>query len=358
MIVSGYMIWSMLFAPGHLVGPALPTSSLQVYRADLLGPIVPTFGQLVVPTSLVATAAHFVDGNLSENSSYMSISLMVLIGIFVVRWRRNSIILASTLLAAAAFVLSLGSRLVVDGHLTNIPMPEGLLTHVPLLDGVTPVRFSFVVSLFAAIVIAVGVDQFFRVGATNGSRHSSRVVFEVSVVTMLVASAVLLLPQLPFATKAPSWPAGIESTLDVIPSGTVVLTYPFTIAGYTEAMSWQAADGMRFRLIGGYATIQGGANFGVQHPPLLQPPIVQEYLVTAQYGASFFYPAPNVGVTPRKALCRFDTNYDVGAVVFWNTGAHSARVRLLFLNAFGAPVRTTHDGKVLVWVFGSKMCRS
>ena len=111
-------------------------------------------------------------------------------------------------------------------------------------------------------------------------------------VVAFVAAAALVLPRAPFTTPVPQWSADTEATLDVIPPGSVVLTYPFTVPHWTEAMVWQAADGMRFRLMGGYATVQGGGNAGIQNPPLLAPPFVQEYFLAAQDGASSYYPAP------------------------------------------------------------------
>ena len=36
-VMTGYMIWSLVFAPGHLVGTIQAVPTLQQYRADLLG---------------------------------------------------------------------------------------------------------------------------------------------------------------------------------------------------------------------------------------------------------------------------------------------------------------------------------
>lgn len=357
-VITGYMIWSLLFAPGHLVGTVLPTSGLQIYRADLLGPIVPTINQLILPTSFVATAAHYVAGNFSENGSYLGISAVILIGYFGFKWRREPVIVISALLASVAFVLSLGSRLTINGHVTNIPLPETLFTRIPLLDNIVPVRFSFVVCLFAMITLAVGGDRFMKELSSRAAERRKSTLINAAGITALVMCIALLLPQVPFTTKGPPWPPDTDDTLKIIPPGTVVLTYPFTLDPFTEAMSWQAADAMRFKLIGGYAATQGGANFAIMHEPLLNGPFVQEYLDEAQFGYAYFYPAPSPTVSARKALCAFVKKYQVGAIIFWHWGAHPKGVKSLFLADLGSPTRSTRNGQVLVWLTSSDSCSS
>ena len=354
-IVTAYMFWWMLVAPGHLVGPVLRVGQLQVYRADLLGTIVPTTNQLIAPTSLANTAAGFVHSNFTENSAYLGLPLVILIVLFGVLWRRERVVLVAALLAFVAFILSLGSPLTIDAHTTGIPMPEALLTHFPILDSVVPARFALDVSLFATIALAVGGDRLVRAFASRDALRRGGVVFWV---VAFVAAAALVLPRAPFATPVPQWSADTEATLDVIPPGSVVLTYPFTVPHWTEAMVWQAADGMRFRLMGGYATVQGGGNAGIQNPPLLAPPFVQEYFLAAQDGASSYYPAPpstGVGVDARQALCSFLSSYAVGAVVFWDAGADPKEILQLFRSALGTP-QATHGRTVLVWLTGSGRC--
>jgi hypothetical protein len=355
-VITAYMIWSLLFAPGHLVGTVLPTSGLQIYRADLLGSIVPTINQLILPTSLVATAAHYVAGNFSENGSYLGIAAVILIGYFGVKWRREPVVVISALLTFVAFVLSLGSRLTINGHVTSIPLPETLFTRIPLLDNIVPVRFSFVVCLFAMITLAVGGDRYIGQLNSHAPVNRQRTLMNATGIVGLVMCIVLLLPQVPFTTKSPPWPSDTDITLKIIPPGAVVLTYPFTLDPYTEAMSWQAADAMRFKLIGGYAATQGGVNFAIMHEPLLNQPFVQEYLDEAQFGRPYFYPAPSPYVPARSALCAFLSKYRVGAVIFWHWGTYPKRVRRLFLADLGTPTQSTRDGKVLVWLTSSNRC--
>ena len=122
--------------------------------------------------------------------------------------------------------------------------------------------------------------------ATRGASRRGHAVTNALGIVTLVLCVVLLLPQVPFTTKAPSWPQDVDSLLKVIPRGAAVLAYPFPDDPFTEAMSWQVADGMRFKLFGGYAVVQGRPDSGTVRPPLLNPPLVQEYFMQAQTRSS------------------------------------------------------------------------
>lgn len=355
--ITGYMAWSILFGPGHVVGSVLPVLELQQYRADLLGPILPAY-QWIAPTVLQVRAFGFVGGNITENSSYLGLFAVALIVYFAIKWRRDRIVLVAALLALVAFVLSLGSSLVVNNHATGIPLPEALFAHVPLLNDFLPARFSFVVALFAAIALAVGGEHSFQVLATQKSRHWRAQVGEITLVVATLGAVILVVPVVPFRTHEPFWPSDTMTVLKTIPSGSVVLTYPSPTGGVDdEAMAWQAASGMRFRLIGGYATVQGGVNYAVQYPPLLKPRFVQEFLFAAE-GPAWYptYPTPSTTLNATRALCTFISNYHVGAVVYLDAGRQSNKAKRLFLRSLGQPANETHDHKLLVWLTKDTHC--
>ncbi len=347
-VIAGYMLWWMLLASGHLVGPPQPLANLQLYRADLLGLIVPTSNQLIAPAALAKISASFMYYNVTENVTYLGLPLMFFIGGVAVFWRRERVVLTSALLALVAFIFSLGSPLMIDNRSTGIPMPEALLAHLPLVDGVVPARFGLVVSLFVAIVLGIGADRLFY---TMRSRTTLRRGAAIAGVVVLVASLAFIIPRAPLASQR--LPDEYVATLDAIPPGSVVLNYPYTIFPWTEAMYWQATDGMRFRILGGYDVVQGPSNAGTIIPPLLAPPFIQEFFVAAQNGASADYPAPGVVVNAGKALCDYLSNNDVGAVVFWDTGVDPTEVKNLLLTTLGTPTRASAHQALLVWLTGS-----
>jgi hypothetical protein len=352
-VLTGYMLWWLLIASGHLVGPPQPLASLQLYRADLLGLFVPTSNQVIAPAALVKVSASFMYYNVTENVTYIGLPLVIFIGVVAVVWRRERVVLVSAMLALVAFIFSLGSSLMVDNHATGIPMPEALLSHLPLVDSVVPARFGLVVSLFAAIVLGIGADRVFnaiRTRAKTKPRAKLYLRSALAGVLVLVASFALLVPRAPLESQAPSWPTDTTATLDAIPPGTVVLTYPYTLFPWTEAMYWQATDGMRFRITGGYDVVQGPSNAGTVIPPLLVPAFIQESFEVAQSGSSSDYPEPASGVDAGQALCEFLSNNDIGAVVFWNAGSNPAEVKNLLLTTLGSPTRTSTDQELLLWL--------
>ena len=67
------------------------------------------------------------------------LALVLVVGVIVLRRRR--VVQWGVLLAVAALVLSMGSRLHVDGHLTSTPLPFAILAHLPLLQSSVAARY-------------------------------------------------------------------------------------------------------------------------------------------------------------------------------------------------------------------------
>lgn len=365
-VLSGYLVWSLLFGPNHIVGPVYPARALQAYRADLLEPFFPTVSQFFAPLSLSVMAFRFVSGNVTENAGYLDLPFVLLLLYFSVQWRKNRLLVFSAWLALVAFILSLGSRLSVDAHVTSIPLPEALLTHVSLFQNLVPARFAFAVILFGAIAFALGLDQFLAEASRHRTAQLGVRILDITVVVLLLATLALMFPVAPLPTQTLPWPASTVSTLDTVPTGSVVLTYPFPISPWTESMIWQAEDEMHFRLIGGYITTQSTPVNGESYPNLLSPKVVEETILKAQFGTSSIsgeqrtYPAPNPHADVQRALCVFLRRYRVGAVVFWRGGGYrGVRPQIahrLFSAALGAPTVVSPDHKLLVWLTGSIRC--
>lgn len=345
-VITGYVVWAMLVAPGHVVGPVQPVTTLRAYSADLLGWLMPTSYQLFAPATLSSHSDAYVALNLTENVTYLGLPLVLFVGLAAVYWRRQRVLLTSALLALVAFVLSLGPYLIINARDTGIPMPELLLEHLPVFDSIVPARFGLVVSLFVAIVLAIGADRLFHALASHTDLRRG---IAIAGVAVLVLSFVFIMPRAPIRSQTLTG-AGTGAALDAVPPGTVVLTYPYTVFPWTEAMSWQATDEMRFRIVGGYAVVQGPDRTGLVNPPLLTPPFVQEFFTEAQGGAAFWYPIPHVDAHSKSDLCRFIARYDVGAVVFWDQGVDPHLVKSYLLATLGAPTKTSGHDSTMVWL--------
>ncbi|MHB1969973.1 MAG: glycosyltransferase family protein [Acidimicrobiales bacterium] len=347
LVVAGYFLFWAFAGAGHVSGPPQPVAALQSYRTDLLAPVVPTLNQALLPRSLVTTASRFDAGNFTENDGYLGIGLIVWVIVVAVRYRRRKVVLYSALAAALALVLSFGSRLTIDGAVTNVPLPEALFTRIPLLQSFVPARFAEIVALFVAISASVGAECFVR--GLQARRTTTRRLGEMSMVLLAGVALALPYPQLALVTKAPRWPHGLYRALNHVPHGSVVLAYPYPSDPYTEAMSWQAQSGFRFKLVGGYMDVPGVDHHGQENPVGLAPVQVQGFLTESLYGHPLEYPPPSASYDLAAGLCTFVRRYHVGALVYWRTGAHPERVRQLFEHDFGRPSASVSRGSIEVW---------
>jgi hypothetical protein len=350
-VLAGALLWGVLFGQGHLSGPVQEARFLQDYRADLLGPVVPTSYDLFAPSPLAARADTFVGGNISENATYLGLPLLLVLGVIGYILRRRWAVRVALGLGIVSFIFSLGSRLTVDAHSTSIPLTGALTSRIPILDNFLPARFAVFVTLFGAIVLAFGIDY-----ALDAALRARRRVLRFTSLGLAGAvSLAALLPHLPLTTAPLPWPSSLTSTLRAIPSGSVVLTYPYPITPWSGAMLWQAEDAMRFKIIGGYATVRTTGGVGNSSPNLMAPFDVQEVLLAGAEGPGSYYPQPPA-VDPHREqdLCRFIQRYSVNAVVFWNVGADPTAVEQYFSMALGTP-SVSKDG-VLVWLTGTTGC--
>ena len=269
---SGFGAWLALTGPQHVHGPEQPAVAIAGISNDPVGFVVPTlfehftFGHAALGDSLVAQRDanwNLVEGAPWENGSYVGASLLViLIGGTIVLWRRRFVRFIATL-AVAAMVLSLGTKLHVDGHLTGVPLPFTVLAHLPLLESSIASRYVAFFWLFATLLLALIIDGTYRY-AVAWDRPGDRV--RATVLTGVLAAFVLvpLIPAWPYGSGPASVPTWFTTSARSIPNGTTVVVYPFAGPVDTSAMLWQAMADMTFRMPGGYAifpTAQGTATF-------------------------------------------------------------------------------------------------
>ncbi len=339
--LSGYFVLNFLFGAGHLQGPILPTSVLQGYHADLLGPVIPTANQLITSSKLSLLSGRFVNLNITENGAYLGLPLLATLACFAVRFRRHLKIVAPFALAVLALILSMGDRLTVAGHDWHLLMPENLLQHLPFIESVVPARFGAIVALFAAITLALGTELFIDTRRRLGPALTTSPLVVPAVGLAIVAS---LIPAFPVTAKELNTPPPLQAQLAVLPVGVEVLTYPFPDSDWSEPMIWQSQDQMRFRLLGGYIR--------PYPPPLLTPASVQKYFIAAADGQIPAYLADPPMPEKVSALRQFLRLSHVGAVIFWNTGGSPQAVRQLLTTTLGPPTRRVGN-EYDVWVLSS-----
>ena len=346
---GGLGAWLALTGPEHVHGPEQPAVAIAGLSSDPVGIVVPTlferiaFGPTTLGDSLVAQRGadwSIVQPAPWEGGAYVGVPLLVILVVgTIVLWRRRFVRFVA-FMAVAGMVLSMGSVLHVDGHLTGVPLPFTVLAHLPLLDSSIASRYVAFFWLFAALLLAMILDAFYlRMVAEDRPSDRFRATLNTSI--LVCCGLLLLIPAWPYESGPANVPAWFTTQGHSIPVGTTVVVYPFASSVDSSAMLWQAMADMRFRMPGGYAifpTSEGTATFdstpsvlagalgectsggGPQHWPQLSPSTIRSEL--RSWNASMVA----VASSARGAAC----------------ATH------LFEGALGAPRRT---GGVRLWSY-------
>jgi hypothetical protein len=339
----GYAAWLAVAGPEHITGPAQPATAIAGETIDPVGLVVPTidqrftFGHAGLGDSLVALRDpnwKVVVESPVENGSYVGIPLLLALVIGGVVLRRNRFALFCSVMGAIGLVMSMGSRLHVDGHRTGIPLPFIVIAHLPLLNSSVASRWITYFWLFAGLLLALVLDAVYKV-ASNG-RFGKRGAVAWSGLLALVV-LLPLVPAWPYSAAQAAVPAWFTNGARSLPAGSAALIYPLASPSNDSSMLWQAMADMRFRMPGGFAVIPGpnGANtfVGAASP-------LGDALAQCEGGAASvpdFSPAD-----VRAQLHQWQT--ETVAVVPTEPGAPCATA--LFTSALGPPQRR---GGVLVW---------
>ena len=342
-VCAGYGAWMALAGPQHIVGPAQSPSVLAGISSDPLGLITPTenqhftLGHANVGDSLVAARDshwHVIFPAVPENGTYVGVTLLLVLVVGIIVLRRRRVVRFSALMAVVALVLSMGSRLHVDGHLTSIPLPFAIFVHLPLLQSGVASRYVNYFWLFVGLLVAVILDACFSALSVRGSgAQRGKALF----VTWAIALFALfpLVPGWPYAWAPAAVPTWYTTTARHLPVGSDVLVYPLASSVDASAMVWQAMANMRFRMPGGYAVFassSGAATFASA------PSSLQEALAFCAEGERFPLSPDAVRSDLRK--------WRVQLVTVAESAQGSFCATRLFAPALGRPSAT--DG-VLVW---------
>ena len=358
--VLAYPVYLFFAGPGHYTS-AFDSSSGILLRADLLGPAVPTSLERLTPSAWAAAGNKLtIFGDYSENGSYLGVPLLLTLVAMVLRCRRDQWISFTVGMAVIAFVLSLGSPLSINGHSTGIPLPDAVLSHLPLVDQLIPARFSLFTAFFVAVLVALALDQIHRMRPTRGAQksfpqgpigwkqtHRWRHAGLLAIVAALVL--VPLIPRWPNSSVPSDTPLYFTSpSIDRITPGTVALTYPYAAPLHAQPMVWQAVAEMRFTLLGGYALTPNARGVPTLFPSLLHPAALQEFFINEEGGIPL-YRSPLIAddsnlVGDVRLLVR---RYHVGVVLVDPTAPHSGPVNRLIARALGRPPETS--GGIEVW---------
>jgi hypothetical protein len=127
--------------------------------------------------------------------------------------------------------------------------------------------------------------------------------------------------------------------------GAVVLTFPFELAPHNDAMMWQAASGMRFRVLGGDVFVPGPGGRSTWHPLPQGPPVLAEVLEAGQYTKT---PPPPMTASAVAAIRQLCTREHVAAVFVDRQALYGHMFDLLVHRALGRPGHV--EGRLSVWL--------
>lgn len=344
--ISGAVLWypvlEMVAGPYRYRSPAYPGG----VNADLLSPFVPTVFEKIAPGASIGNS--LVSGNISENSGYVGIPLVILAGVLLVR-TRSKVLRWSIVMAAIATVLSFGPHLVVDNHALAVPLPFDAIASLPIVNNIIASRLSLYVDLFLAFAVAVAMEEFVLAPKRQVPhplpalvpRGSHSLITRVMVGLLVVLAAVAFVPRWPFVTSTAGIPPAFTDHrfLDHIRPGSVVLMTPYPSVAEVEPQVWQATAGMRFRMVGGYILTGGATGGSTNYPSVLKPVAVEQYLWAKSTGGTA-YPSGRTPVLSARLVCdarEFVRRNHVADVVAVTGDADPQTIASLFNRAFGRP---------------------
>lgn len=275
-VLLAWPTWYLLAGPRHISGtPIAGIASVdgQLFHLWSAGPTYTFFN--ATTKLVVGTPVDFVG---------VGVVALALASLAVARRRALSWVLATV--ALVGVVLSWGTSIWLSPthRMTGVWLPWRIFTAFPVLRDVAPIRFALVVDLACVLLIVIGIDTvsrwaLFRRPAEAVGQASQRTAVtgpgvgartrRVSIVftaCALAALALAVLPQwltyqVPLPTQRVTLPPWFATAGKRIAPGSTVLTVPFPMSStlVSEPLVWQAVDGMRFRLAGGYVKVPGGS---------------------------------------------------------------------------------------------------
>jgi len=217
-----------------LTGPSYaPVRSPFTQSADVLNLAVPTRVTWLRPPGSATVARHFT-ANPVEAGAYLGLPLLVILVLAGLRRRPLTSVLLLTLVLVSA--CSLGARVRVGGH-ALLPGPWSAAAQLPPAQPILPVRFSLFVALLAALLFALWL-------AEGGRRRWALALVALAATTPNPSRSL-------WTSDVPRPELFRDGHSDaVLRRGETALVFPFGGAGWS--MLWQAEDGFRYRLAGGY----------------------------------------------------------------------------------------------------------
>jgi hypothetical protein len=349
-VLSAYPLWAYLSGPFHVSGTQHPIDIIEDYHGSLESLVFPTSLERFGTAGMFARGNDLAGQNAVEHSTYIGLPLLLILLLILVRYRRVGAVQLFSLMAVGAWVITLGPFLYIGG--TPHPgarLPYDILKHIPLINASIDLRYSLIMFIALAVVLAIGLDRLYRDGlftSAEGWRRrlagpwSATIAGRAGIgVALAVIGLLPLVPELPYSSTLFGVPTVFSGPGSPIHDGDVVLSYPLPVgdANYAndQALLWQAQVGMHFKLIGFRGAVAGPDHKPLVGPAVWLPPVAAEQImVWSLY--NLVSPPPNDAVTYR-AIRTFLARYDVDDITIVPSGVDTTPVVSYFQHALGQP---------------------
>jgi hypothetical protein len=233
LLLDAWPLWVQFFGPNRA---SAPIHKVAAFDADPLGYVLPFAGRWPLHDQLF----QFLHGN-GDGVTSFGLPLFVLLIVAMITLRHRPVVKILATVMACIAVFSLGPVLVLAGHISRIAMPWRLVSNLPVLRDLLPVRFTVVLDLLAGLLLAL-----FLQWLGSRDRRTRAMVWGVTVLTLIVVVHTPF-PQAPISTPV----AFVQQRMcpSVSQKPPVVVVLPFVSE---PAMGWQEEAGFCFRMPGGY----------------------------------------------------------------------------------------------------------
>lgn len=387
--LTGYPLWMLIAGPQHVFGLIQPYWVDSGYHAELAAALQRHWtGTLTMPDGHLYAPGGSVF-RWQDSTAFLGLPLAGIVVLAVVLTKRPAT-RATAVLTLTSYVFSLGPTLELGAGLGSLPLPAALFRVLPFTGDLLPIRFSSCTALFAAVTLALAVDELYRAGLPARRARRSAMLRRSAAqpvpdatspvssparpgrgwsqlrrerrrgwgwaATCVVLLAVALFPLaegFPMPSAAVRWPTGLEGFLArAVPPGGTALVLPYVVSGNDEPMGWQALSGFRYRLIGGYAIVPApptGAGSYQAPPPYVAVVLTTGIVHPAGFGVV------EAGFRPGGQYClelrRLVRRRGVAVVALWQLTPASRAVAAVTARCLGRPSFTSSS--TAAWLVAS-----
>lgn len=319
-VLLAYPLSVQFTGPGSYHGqPFVPDR----FATDLLAPAAYARQSLAGNAAL----ARWLSISPTEDDTFFGLPMLVLIVIgTVLLWRRSVAARAIALAGLLMLVVSLGTRVKVGGVVTSVPLPFGLVSHLPIINLVSVVRFGMVAATIVGVLLAFAVD------AARDLPARKLAWFRIGLIVALVTVLPKPLPIVP----ADPLPAFLSEGLwrPYVTGGRTVVPVPLPeVTSGRTGMRWVALTHLDFTAPRGY--FMGPAN-----PPADE---TGSWNAPPRYTSTMLQYVQTLGVAPpitdaERTAFRHDLAFwRAGVVVLVPDSRNGAALQATLTGLFGRP---------------------